>query len=165
MNTNIYFITFSMSKVIMKKLISNIDLIEIKKEYSKTEITTDNLPIFQKNHFKLSHFQIKLIFLYYSLVNSQGILYSYSKSKLAKKLNCCIKTINNNNAILDKLGFIMLNTKEFGKVNLIIPGYYKQCNNEYIIIPKKILNDILESTNINQTRVLIESLLNDSNVV
>lgn len=142
--------------------------------YFKNELTIKKL--------RFSNLQIKQILLYYYLSNSKGIISSIEKKKIAKALNCTIKTVENNNKIFMKHNLIISKKESCGNIYVRIKDYDKQYDKKkdktqtkdkdkkkkkdkesqgYMVFSSDILKMILEKDNmkINEIRLLLKTLV------
>jgi len=130
--------------------------IMIQKEYE-----TLNLKANSNGQYKLPNLAIKLMLLYYSITDSHGLLKEVRKKHLANILNCSIKSIDNNNIILEELGFITLANKCYGKISLFINNYEKQHTKGgegYLVVGNVVMLALLNSPSIHITTLLIKAL-------
>ena len=132
----------------------------------------------EKNRYKLISFenvrlsklQIKQSLLYhFQNVDNNGFVKYLSEEKLAKELNCSLKTINNNNKRLVDLGFIAYSNTGDNLFNLKILGYeyYHLTKREggtgYITMSSHLLESLLKIENVNSLRLEIRKLLKADN--
>ena len=130
--------------------------------YNREDSSERIKELVKRRTYRIPHLGMKLLILYYSLVDSKGVLLSYKKKYLAEALGCSIRTINNLNNILNTLGFITLGNKEYGKVTLLINNYSKQHETKgtgYLVLSNEFLQILLNSPSVHITILLIKSLL------
>lgn len=122
-----------------------------------------------KMSIRLSASQIKQMIVYYYLCNSKGYANSVQKKYIAKLIGCSIKTIENNNKLLEELNFIITGRQEKGCFSFFITNYnvqYKKDGSGYAVLSKTLFKEILNTGNVNCLRFLIQAILkNDMNAV
>lgn len=122
-----------------------------------------------KISLRLSSSQIKQMITYYYLANSKGYVGNIKKKYIAKLINCSIKTIENNNKLLESLNFIITGRHSNGAFSLIINNYksqYAKDSSGYAVLSKTLFREILNADNVNSLRLLIQAIIkNDMNSV
>ena len=122
-----------------------------------------------KSKIRLSLTQIKQMITLYSLSDSNGILKSTSKKEIAKIINCTEKTVDNNNILLSKIGFISIFKRSKGELSIIINKYKKQYKKDgggYIVMSSDMLSLLMEFKDVNALRIAISVIKkNDMNKV
>lgn len=130
----------------------------------------------EKNRYgyqpRLKSNAIKLLLCYHFLQpDTNGLIQDISLKDLAKLLNCDIKTIQNNNAILSEYGYCYFSNSGWydNHINILLPEYksYHKTASEggrgYMTFSAKILEELLNITDLNQIRLIIKGLLETDN--
>lgn len=130
----------------------------------------------EKNRYgyqpRLKSNAIKLLLCYHFLQpDANGLIKDISLKDLAELLNCDIKTIQNNNAILSEYGYCYFSNSGWydNHINILLPEYksYHKTASEggrgYMTFSKNILEELLNFTDLNQIRLIIKGLLETDN--
>ncbi|MBZ9637616.1 hypothetical protein [Clostridium sp. FP1] len=116
-----------------------------------------------KNKIRLSLNQIKQMLTLYSFCDSNGIIKSISKKQIASVIGCTEKTVENNNILLSKIGFISIFPREKGELSIIISKYKEQHQKNgggYIVMSNYMLSLLMELKNVNALRLAIPAIIN-----
>lgn len=117
-----------------------------------------------KNKIRLSLTQVKQMLALYSICDSNGIIKGISKKQIANVVGCTEKTIENNNILLTKVGFIATFPREKGELSIIINNYREQHKKNYggyLVMSKHMLSTLMEFKDVNALRLAIPAIIND----
>lgn len=130
----------------------------------------------EKNRYgyqpRLKSNAIKLLLCYHFLQpDANGLIKDVNLKDLAQLINCDIKTIQNNNAILSEYGYCYFSNSGWydNHINILLPEYkkYHLSANEggrgYMTFNKNILDELLNITELNQIRLTLKGLLETDN--
>lgn len=130
----------------------------------------------EKNRYgyqpRLKSNAIKLLLCYHFLQpDANGLIKDVNLKDLAQLINCDIKTIQNNNAILSEYGYCYFSNSGWydNHINVLLPEYkkYHLSANEggrgYMTFSKEMFEELLNVTDLNQTRLIIKGLLETDN--
>lgn len=130
-------------------------------------ITLRNFNI--KNSIRLSLTQIKQMITLYSFCDSNGIIKGISKKQIASVMGCTEKTVENNNILLAKIGFVSIFPREKGELSIIVNNYKEQhqkYGGGYIVMSNDMLSALMQLSNVNALRIAIQAVVkNDMNSV
>ena len=141
---------------------------DFKSKYLLNKLEENNLTgiaadtITNKTTIKLSNLNIRLMLLFYSLCDKNGVIKELKKRDIANILNCNIRTLKNNLNILQDLNYITLANKSYGKVSLLINNYHEQYQKNgdgYIVLSNTMMKILLESPSVHISIILIKALL------
>lgn len=136
----------------------------------KTEYTYQKIYHNEKNRFgyqpTLKTNAIKLFLAYHFLnVDSIGFIKNVNLQELANKLNCDIKTVNNNNAILQDYGYIHFTKVDTNLINVYLPeyeNYFKPASARgrgFLVMSKTVFEEVLKINSINELRITLRELM------
>jgi hypothetical protein len=117
-----------------------------------------------KSKIRLSCNQIKQMITLYSVCDGNGIIKSTSKRYLANIIGCTEKTIENNNILLSKIGYISIFSKSKGELSIIINKYKEQHKKDgggYIVMSSEMLSLLMEFKDVNALRIAIPVIIKD----
>jgi hypothetical protein len=117
-----------------------------------------------KSKIRLSCNQIKQMLTLYSLCDSNGIIKSISKKQIASVIGCTEKTVDNNNILLSKIGYISVFLRTKGELSIIINKYkeqHKKDGSGYIVMSKYMLSLLMEFKDVNALRIAIPVIIKD----
>lgn len=115
---------------------------------------------------------IKLLFCYHFLQpDARGLIQDVSLKELSILLNCDIKTIHNNNALLEKYGYCYISASGWydNHINVLLPEYksYHKTAAEggrgYMTFSRDLFEQLLKVTSLNQIRLTVKGLLETDN--
>lgn len=115
---------------------------------------------------RLSKYQMLQLISYHFLgVDSHGRAKYISTKELAEKLNCTVRTIRENNKILEELGLIFVSSCGSDLFNVHIIGYEKyhltklEGGTGYVQMTKSFIEALFSMENVNAMRLAIRALL------
>jgi hypothetical protein len=117
-------------------------------------------------HKRLSKLQIlQLLYYHFLPIDSRGVVVSISEKQVAEKLGCTVRTVRNNNAVLENLGIIYYSNSGEGRFNVMILPYktYHATKEEggsgYLNMSKEYFTLLLQINNVNALRMELRKLL------
>lgn len=117
-----------------------------------------------KSKIRLSCNQIKQMLALYSVCDSNGIIKIISKKQIASVIGCTEKTVENNNVLLSKIGFISIFPRAKGELSIIINKYKEQHKKDgggYIVMSSDMLSLLMEFKDVNALRIAIPVIIKD----
>ena len=109
---------------------------------------------------------IKLLLAYHLIgLDNNGVIKNINIKALADLLKCSRKTIINNNATLQKYGYLYHSSSGNDNINIFIPeakNYYLPANKGgrgYFPISKPLFEELLKCKNLNELRIIIRELI------
>ncbi len=109
---------------------------------------------------------IKLLLAYHLIgLDNNGVIKNVNIKALADLLKCSRKTITNNNATLQKYGYLYYSSSVNDNINIFIPeakNYYLPANKGgrgYFPISKALFEELLKCKNLNELRIIIRELI------
>lgn len=121
---------------------------------------------------RLSKYQLKQFILYHYLnIDSNGFARLVSVKYVAEKLGCSIRTVVNNNRVLENLGLIAVVKRSPEFFNVFIAGYKQyhlkkeEGGTGYVQMPREFFEGLLKMNHANQIRMAIRKYLYYDNEV
>lgn len=163
----------------IEKQISTIENHNCKWNCPNEAVTISNKNVYHNEHNKydisyeskrLSKLQLKQGLLYhFSIINEHGIARGLSLKRIAKILNCSVKTVQSNNIKLMNQGYIWVTYIDSDKFNILLCGYKnyhleaREGGRGYIQMPNTVLKELLSISNVNALRLEIRKIIEFDN--
>ena len=136
----------------------------------KTEYTYKKVYHNEQNAFgyqvTLKTNAIKIFLLYHFLgVDSIGFIKNVDLQELADRIGCDIKTIHNNNVLLQNYGYIHFSKVDAHRINVYLSDYENYLKpashggRGFLVMSKDVLEEVLKITSINELRITLRELM------
>lgn len=147
----------------------DMDLVSEQSSSSETSLSEITTPAFITRKFRLSKSQIlQYISYHFFSVDERGVLYVPSEKELADVVGCSVRTIRNNNVVLESAGLIYYSRSDIG-LNIWLrryPEYFNEGGSGYLELQYDRFKEFVEIHNVNVLRLeLREELIYDNNTV